>query len=98
MLVIKIIADVAASYRMPIALHNVSCYALNLATQQFAASVFNCPRIECRPWFDEAPEAAGNIPVVKDGRMQVASLPGLGILLNEDYLKGNLADGEPWSG
>jgi L-alanine-DL-glutamate epimerase-like enolase superfamily enzyme len=94
----KIIADVAASYRMPIALHNVSGYALNLATQQFAASVFNCPRIECRPWFDEAPEAAGNIPVVKDGRMQVASLPGLGILLNDDYLKGNLADGEPWWG
>ncbi|MGD0965890.1 MAG: mandelate racemase/muconate lactonizing enzyme family protein [Candidatus Acidiferrales bacterium] len=94
----KIIADVAASYRMPIALHNVAGYALNLASQQFAASVFNCPRIECRPWFDEAPEAAGNIPVVKDGRMQVASLPGLGILLNEDYLKGNLADGEPWWG
>ncbi len=83
----KIIADVAASYRMPIGLHNVSGYALNLASQQFAASVFNCPRIECRPWFDEAPEAAGNIPVVKDGRMQVASLPGLGIMLNDDYLK-----------
>jgi galactonate dehydratase len=94
----KIVADVAAAYRMPIGLHNVSGYALNLATQQFAASVFNCPRIECRPWFDEAPEAAGNIPVVKDGKMQVASLPGLGILLNDDYLKANLADGEPWWG
>jgi galactonate dehydratase len=94
----KIIADVAAAYRIPIALHNVSGYALNQACQQFAASVFNCPRIECRPWFDEAPEAAGNIPVVKDGRMQVASLPGLGILLDEKYLKANLADGEPWWG
>jgi galactonate dehydratase len=94
----KIIADLAASYRMPISLHNVSGYALNLASQQFAASVFNCPRIECRPWFDEAPEAAGNIPVVKNGRMQVAALPGLGILLDEGYLKANLADGEPWWG
>jgi galactonate dehydratase len=94
----KVIADVAASYRMPIALHNVAGYALNLASQQFAASVFNCPRIECRPWFDEAPEAAGNIPVVKDGKMQVASLPGLGILVDEGYLKANLADGEPWWG
>jgi L-alanine-DL-glutamate epimerase-like enolase superfamily enzyme len=94
----KIIADVAAAYRLPISLHNVSGYALNLASQQFAASVFNCPRIECRPWFDEAPEAAGNIPVVKDGRMQVSSLPGLGILLDEGYLKANLADGEPWWG
>jgi galactonate dehydratase len=94
----KIVADLAAAYRVPIALHNVSGYALNLASQQFAASVFNCPRIECRSWFDEAPEAAGNIPVVKNGRMQVASLPGLGILLDDGYLKANLADGEPWWG
>jgi L-alanine-DL-glutamate epimerase-like enolase superfamily enzyme len=94
----KIIADVAASYRTPIALHNVSGYALNLASQQFAASVFNCPRIECRSWFAEAPEAAGNIPVVKNGKMKVATLPGLGIVLNDDYMKANLADGEPWWG
>jgi len=94
----KIMADFAASYRTPISLHNVSGYALNLASQQFAASVFNCPRIECRPWYDEAPEAAGNIPVVRNGFMQVASLPGLGILLDEGYLKANLAEGEPWWG
>jgi galactonate dehydratase len=94
----KIIADMAAAYRTPISLHNVSGYALNMASQQFAASVFNCPRIECRPWYDEAPEAAGNVPVVKDGKIQVSGLPGLGILLNEDYLKANLAEGEPWWG
>jgi len=94
----KIVADFAASYRMPISLHNVSGYALNMASQQFAASVFNCPRIECRPWYDEAPEAAGNIPVVKNGFMQVSWQPGLGILLDEGYLKANLAEGEPWWG
>ena len=94
----KIIADVAASYRMPIALHNVGGYALNNASQQFAASVFNCPRIECASNFDHAPDATGNVPVVKDGHMQVASLPGLGILPDEGYLKANLADGEPWWG
>jgi galactonate dehydratase len=94
----KIVADFAASYRMPISLHNVSGYALNMASQQFAASVFNCPRIECRPWYDEAPEAAGNVPVVKNGFIQLSMLPGLGILLNQDYLKANLADGEPWWG
>jgi galactonate dehydratase len=94
----KIIADVAASYRMPICLHNVSGYALNLASQQFGASVFNCPRIECRSWYAEAPEATGNIPVVKDGKMQVHTAPGLGIMLNDDYLKANRAEGEPWWG
>ena len=49
-------------------------------------------------WFDDAPEATGNIPVVKNGKMQVANLPGLGILLNEKFLKENLAEGEPWWG
>jgi galactonate dehydratase len=95
----KIIADAAAAYRIPVALHNVGGYALNNASQQFAASVFNCPRIECASSYDKAPDAAGNVPVVKDGRMQVVtSLPGLGILPNEEYLKANLADGEPWWG
>jgi len=94
----KIVADTAATYRMPIALHNVAGYGLNLASQQFAASVYNAPRIECRPWYDEAPEATGNIPVVKDGKMQVHSAVGLGIQLNDDYLKANLADGETWWG
>ena len=94
----KIIADLAAAYRMPMSLHNVSGYALNLASQQFAASVFNCPRIECRPWFDSAPEATGNIPVVKNGRMTVHMAPGLGIMVDEGYLKAHLAEGEPWWG
>jgi len=30
--------------------------------------------------------------------MQVHSMPGLGILLNDDYLKANRAEGEPWWG
>ena len=38
--------------------------------------------------FDEAPEAAGNIPVVKNGHMQVAALPGLGIILDEGLSEG----------
>ena len=43
-------------------------------------------------------EAAGNIPVVKDGKMQVHTAPGLGIMPNDDYLKANRAEGEPWWG
>ncbi len=41
------IADLAALYRTPITLHNVSGLLLNAASQQLAAAVFNCPRIEC---------------------------------------------------
>ncbi len=94
----KMIADLAALYRIPVCLHNVSGLALNLASQQFSAAVFNCPMMECTRTADQAPEAASNAPVIRDGRMQVSTLPGLGLELNQDYLKANRVDGEPWWG
>jgi L-alanine-DL-glutamate epimerase-like enolase superfamily enzyme len=95
----RIIADVAAAHRVPIALHNVSGYALNCASVQFAASVFNAPRIECRSWYaDPAPEAASPSPAVRNGKIEVQMLPGLGIVPDEGFLKAHLADGEPWWG
>ncbi|HZR00883.1 MAG TPA: mandelate racemase/muconate lactonizing enzyme family protein [Chloroflexota bacterium] len=91
----KLIADVAGRYRIPVCLHNVSGYALNLASQQFSAAVFNCPMMECRRDAAVAPEAAANVPVIENGRMKVHSAPGLGIELNFDYLNANRAEGEP---
>jgi L-alanine-DL-glutamate epimerase-like enolase superfamily enzyme len=91
----KLIADLAGQYRIPICLHNVSGYALNLASQQFSAAVFDCPMMECRRDADRAPEAAGNVPVIRDGRMKVSSRPGLGIDLDLEYLNANRAEGEP---
>jgi len=41
------------------------------------------------------PEAAANVPVIKDREDGVASAPGLGIEFNQNYLKANLAPGEP---
>lgn len=93
-----IIADIAALYRIPVSLHNVSGYVLNMASQQWSAAVFNCPRMECVRNADQAPEAAGNKPVIRDGRMLISTHPGLGIVLDQEYLKANLADGEPWWG
>ena len=92
----KLIADLAALYRVPICLHNVSGYALNMASQQVSAALFNCPMMECVRTGDQAPEAASNAPVIRDGKMKVSTLPGLGIVLDDDYLKANRADGEPW--
>ena len=43
----KRIADLAALYRIPISLHNVSGLILNMASQQFSAAIFNCPLMEC---------------------------------------------------
>src|SRR2546430_1352220 len=43
---VRMIAGLAAQYRLPIACHNVSGLFLNMASQQVAAATFNCPRIE----------------------------------------------------
>ncbi len=95
---VKMIADLAARYRIPIALHNVSGLLLNLASQQLAAAVFNCPRIECAGGADKFKWAVQNPIVIRSGRMQVSTAPGLGMELDHDYLKANLAPDEPWWG
>jgi len=95
---VKMIADLAAHYRTPIALHNVSGLLLNLASQQLAAAVFNCPRIECAAGADRFQWAVRNPIVIRNGRMQVTTSPGLGMELDQEYLKANRAEGEPWWG
>jgi L-alanine-DL-glutamate epimerase-like enolase superfamily enzyme len=92
------IADLASVYRMPIALHNVSGLLLNMASQQVAAAVKDCPRIECGRGSDKPKAAASNAPVITNGKMKVSSLPGLGLDLDLDYLKAHMAHGEPWWG
>ncbi len=92
----KRIADLADVYQMPISLHNVSGYVLNMASQQFSAAIFNCPRMECRRNADHAPETGGQDLVIEDGKMKVSQRPGLGLQLDFDYLKANRAEGEPW--
>ncbi|HKE28076.1 MAG TPA: mandelate racemase/muconate lactonizing enzyme family protein [Bryobacteraceae bacterium] len=95
---VKMIADLAAHYRMPIALHNVSGLMLNMASQQMAAAVFNCPRMECAAGADRIPWAVKNPIVIKDGYMEISKEPGLGVELNQEYLRANRAEGEPWWG
>jgi L-alanine-DL-glutamate epimerase-like enolase superfamily enzyme len=95
---VKILADMAAHYRVPICLHNVSGHVLNMASQQFTAAHFNCPWMECVRNADQTKVAASNAPVIRNGRMKVSTLPGLGLDLNEEYLKAGLAPGEAWWG
>ncbi len=92
----KRIADLAGLYQVPVQLHNVSGYVLNMASQQFSAAVFNCPRLECTRNAAAAPEAAGEKLVIRDGVMRVSMRPGLGLQLDFDYLKAHRAAGEPW--
>jgi L-alanine-DL-glutamate epimerase-like enolase superfamily enzyme len=94
----KAIADIAALYRTPITLHNVSGLLLNMASQQLAASIFDCPRIECTRRATGLSWATENPLKVKDGRMEISTAPGLGVTLDEDWLKGHRFEGEPYWG
>ena len=92
----KRIADLAALYRVPICLHNVSGLILNMASQQFSAAIFNCPLMECSVRADQYQWATPNPIVIKAGKMPVSTAPGLGLELDQEYLKANRAAGEPW--
>ncbi len=94
----KAIADLAAVYRTPICLHNVSGPVLAMASQQWSAAVFNCPMMECRRDSDAQFRAARDAPTIRGGRMQVSTRPGLGVELDEEYLEAHRAEGEPWWG
>ena len=94
----KAIADLAALYRTPITLHNVSGLLMNAASQQLAASIFNCPRIECTRRADSLEWASPNPLQVRNGKMQVSMAPGLGVDLDPDYIAAHRYAGEPdWS-
>jgi len=92
----KQIADLAALYRTPITLHNVSGLLLNMASQQLAASIFDCPRIECTRRATSLKWAEENPLQIADGRMKISTAPGLGVTLDEDWLKGHRFAGEPY--
>jgi galactonate dehydratase len=94
----RMIAETAARYRIPVALHNVSGLLLNLASQQLAAALFDCPRIECSRLAIKLAWAKPNPLVIKNGRMQVSTAPGLGFEPDPDFLRANMAVGEPWWG
>lgn len=92
------IAELAALYRIPVCLHNVSGLLLNLASQQFSAAVFNCPLMECSTRADRYLWAQTNPLEIRGGYMKVANEPGLGLELDQDYLKAHKLETEPWWG
>ena len=91
------IADYAAQFRTPVALHNVGSLVLTYANAHFGASIQNFYRSESqlgRPdHYIEGMSAAG-APEVRKGLLKVPSGPGLGLEINSEFLKQNLPDGE----
>jgi len=97
----KKIADYAALTRTPVALHNVGSLVLCYANAHFGASIQNFFRSESalgRPSRYVESMARSNAPVVKGGLLKVPEGPGLGVDLDEDFLRKNLVEGEPYWG
>ncbi|MBC9889754.1 MAG: hypothetical protein F7B06_07875 [Opitutae bacterium] len=93
----KRIANFAANYRIPVALHNVGHMVNTLAAAHFGCSVQNFYRSESRLGGGRLEQqAAGAKPKVRNRELAVPEASGLGIEWNEDYLRANLAPGEPW--
>jgi galactonate dehydratase len=93
------IADYAAQFRIPVALHNVGSLVLTYANAHFGASIQNFYRSESqlgRPGHYIEGMAAGSAPDVRKGLLKVPTGPGLGLEINAEFLKQNLADGEAY--
>ncbi len=91
------IADYAALTRTPVALHNVGSLILTFANAHFGAGIQNFYRSESalgRPTHHVENMASSNAPVVRNSRLTVPMQPGLGLDLNQDYLRANLVQGE----
>jgi L-alanine-DL-glutamate epimerase-like enolase superfamily enzyme len=94
----KKIADLADIFYLPLAAHNTGSVICTMATVHWAAAVRDFLAAETLigvgNWMDDVIVHDG--PIVKDGYIAVPSKPGLGIELNKDVVKANLAAGEKY--
>ncbi len=94
----KKIADLADLYYIPMCAHNTGSILCTMATVQWAASVRDflaCETVVGRGnWMDDLIVHDG--PIVKDGHIDVPTKPGLGVELNREVVKSNLARGEKY--
>jgi len=94
----KKIASLAELYGLPIAAHNSGSAVSAMATVQWAAAVRDFLAAETvigrRNWMDDVIVHEG--PLVSQGYMAVGQKPGLGVELNADVVKANLAEGEKY--
>jgi L-alanine-DL-glutamate epimerase-like enolase superfamily enzyme len=98
---VRKIADYAALFRTPVALHNVGSLVLTYANAHFGGSIQNFYRSESqlgRPNHYIEGMAASNPPQVRNGLLAVPTAPGLGLEINPDFLMKNIVPGEPYWG
>ena len=98
----KRIADYAALTRTPMGLHHGGGSLIRFyASAHLSGAVENFFKIEnglgaTRDYRERM--AAGNEPVIRKGVMQFPEGPGLGLQINEDWLRQHMTKGETWWG
>lgn len=101
----KKIADLAETYYIPVATHNVASPIATIASANFAASVrefiaheafLNNPRNRAGEGINGDPDVLGyDKPVIQNGHIQLSERPGFGIELNEQLIRERyLVEGE----
>jgi galactonate dehydratase len=94
------IADYAALYRTPMALHNVGTLVRTYASVQLAAAIPNFYRSENRlgrPGRMVEKMAAGKPPVVRNSTFQLPEGPGLGLEIDPGFMREHTPRGEGWT-
>lgn len=103
----KKIADLAETYLIPVATHNVAGPIATIASANFAASVREFLAHEAFMVSDSNREGNGingdpevlgyDKPVIQNGHIQLSDRPGFGIQLNESLIREKyLVEGEDW--
>ena len=92
------VAQAADANHIPVTAHNVGSLVQNAATVHFGASVRNFWTTETRVTQLDLLDEMGDAPglTVEDGCLQVPDGPGLGVELDEDVLRENRTEGEPY--
>ena len=96
----KKIADLAQLFYLPVCAHNVASPLGSLASAHCAAAIrdfrtqeFSPGRFPIEDW-ERAVIYDG--PLIKDGKYRLSDRPGLGLQLNEDFMRAHLIPGEVW--
>lgn len=88
------IADLADTYYIPVAMHNVSSPIATMASAHVGAAIPNALAVEYHsyelPWWSDMVEET----VIEDGYIEIPERPGLGLTLDLDVVSDHLVAGE----
>ncbi|WP_136716952.1 mandelate racemase/muconate lactonizing enzyme family protein [Halorientalis salina] len=88
------IADMADTYYVPVAMHNVSSPVATMASAHVGTAIPNALAVEYHSyelgWWDELVEET----VIEDGAIEIPEEPGLGVTLDMDAVAEHMVDGE----